>query len=116
MAEIFSGNSRYASDFQTVINRSVAIASLPLQQLSNNKLVLQDQSTALTGLDNKFASLQSALGSIESATGLSSYSSSVSNGSVVKANISSGAMEGTYTVEVTSLGSFSNTMSRDGLP
>ena len=30
---IFSGSSRFAQDFQSVIDRSVAIASFPLQQL-----------------------------------------------------------------------------------
>ena len=52
-SSVFSGNSRYSADFQAVIDRTVAIASLPISQLNAQKTSLSDQPTALTGLDGK---------------------------------------------------------------
>ena len=34
---LFTGNSTYSSDFTQVINRAVQIASLPIDQLTNEK-------------------------------------------------------------------------------
>lgn len=114
-SSIFSGGSRYSQDFQAVIDRSVAIASLPLEQLRSGKTTLEIQSSALSTLDSKFSSLEAAITSLSSATGLSSYNTSVSNGAVLKSTVSEGALAGTYSLEVTSLGSYSNSMSKSGL-
>jgi flagellar hook-associated protein 2 len=112
---IFSGTSRYASDFQSLISRAVSIASLPLTQLTIQKTALQAESTALSTLDTKFSSLQSAITSLETATGSGSFAASVSDETIVSATVSTGALEGIYSIEVTSLGSYTNTMSKDGL-
>ena len=112
---IFSGTSRYASDFQSLISRAVSIASLPLVQMTTQKTALQAESTALSALDTKFSSLESAITSLETATGGSSFVASVSDETIVSATVSTGALEGIYSIEVTSLGSYTNTMSKDGL-
>jgi len=114
-SSIFTGVSRYSSDFQALIDRAVAIASLPLSQLTAAKTTLEAESSALGTLNTKFTSLQSAITSLETATGISSYAVSVSNGSVVSASASTGATAGTYSIEVTSLGSNTSTMSKVGL-
>jgi len=114
-SSIFTGASRYSSDFQSLINRAVAIASLPLGQLTAAKTTLEAESSALGTLNTKFTSLQSAITSLETATGISSYAVSVSNGLVVSASASTGATAGTYSIEVTSLGSNTSTMSKAGL-
>lgn len=109
---IFSGTSRYANDFQQIINRSVAIASLPMTQLEAQKTTLSDQSSALGALDSKFAVLQSSLQGLASASG-SSWSTSISDASVVKADLTDGALAGVYSVQVAGLGSYTSAMSKD---
>lgn len=113
---IFNGNSRYASDFQTVIDRAVAIASLPLSQLNTEKTKLTDQSTALNAMDGKFASLQSAVQAIETSLGNSSFETSISQPSLISATLGDGVMEGGYSIEVTSLGAYTTTISADAGP
>lgn len=112
---IFSGNSRYASDFQSVIDRSVAIASLPLAQLNNTKLALTNEATALTSLQTKLTNFQSAVEKIGAALGSNSLQTTLVPSGPVSASVSEGAGEGTYTIEVTSLGSYANTMSNNTL-
>ena len=76
---LFSGNSRFASDFSTLIDRQVALASLPLATLQNTKSRLSDQSTELSSVDSRVASLQSSLTSLESALGTGSFTASAFN-------------------------------------
>jgi flagellar hook-associated protein 2 len=98
-----------------VIERSVAIASLPLQQLNNTKTLLSSQSTAVASLDTKFAALQDAIQALESTAVDHALGVSVQDESILSATVSSNAMEGTYTLEVTSLGAYSMSLSSDGL-
>ena len=115
---IFSGNSRYASDFQAVIDRAVAIATLPKTQMESARTALQDQSTALSTLDTRFSSLQSAINSLETATGNSSLystvSPTVSGDAAATATVGSGALEGTYSLQIDDLGAYSSVMSSSG--
>ena len=110
---IFTGTSRYSSDFQQIIDRAVAIASLPRTQMENTKSTLSAQTTALSALDARFEALQSALSSLNSATGV--YSTSASDGTVASASVSSGALAGIYLIEVADLGSYTSSMSMDAL-
>lgn len=113
---IFSGNSRFANDFQQIIERSVAIASLPIRQLTVEKAALSDQSAAVGRIDAKFLDLQKAIESLSLTTGQSALKASVSDSAIVSAGVSAGAIEGGYSIEVVGLGSYSNAISMDGLP
>lgn len=110
---IFTGSSRYSSDFQSVITRAVNIASLPLTQLNNVKNTLEDRSSALSSLDSVFSNLSSAIQTLQSSTGTSSFTSTTSRSGVVRATVGDGALAGSYQVEVTSMGSNSSSMSKD---
>lgn len=112
---IFNGTSRYSSDFQTLIDRAVAIASLPLTQLTTGKSTLEKESTAFATLDGKFTALQTAIASLENGSGLSSYGAWVSNGTILSVSLSAGAAQASYAVEVTGLGSSTSTLSKNGL-
>ncbi|MFN7993846.1 MAG: flagellar filament capping protein FliD [Bryobacteraceae bacterium] len=112
---VFMGNSAFATDFQTIINNAVALASLPMQQLQSQVTVLKNQSSTLSDLDTKFASLQTAFQTLENTT-TSSEAATVSDPSIVSATVASGALQGTYQIEVTSLGSYTSTMNNDALP
>lgn len=112
---IFTGTSRYSSDFQAVISRAVAIASFPLNQLNATKSAIAGQSTALSALDSKFGLLQTAIQTLQTATGTGSLTSTQSIPGIVQPTIGTGATEGTYSIEVTGLGSYTNTLSANGL-
>jgi len=109
---ISSGSSRYSSDFQSVIDRAVAIASLPLNQLTSDQTKLSSQSTDLSTLDSDFAALQTAEQNIESALGSTSLKSTISQTGVGNVTLSDGAMLGDYTLEVKKLGVYATSMSQ----
>jgi flagellar hook-associated protein 2 len=111
----FTGVSTYASDLQQVITRAVSIASMPLQLMQNQLQNLDDQQSALSGLGSTFSALQSAIAGIGTALGPSSYSAT-SSSSAISASVSSGALEGSYSVDVTDLGSYSTSVSDPSLP
>jgi len=114
-ANYFTGMSSFAGDLQQVITRSVSIASMPLQLMQNQLQNLDNQQSALTGLDSTFTALQNAIAGIGTALGPSSYSAT-SSSSAISASVSSAAMEGSYSVDVTSLGSYSTSISDPSLP
>src|ERR1035437_528158 len=114
-ATYFTGVSSYASDLQQVITRSVAIASMPLSLMQTQLQSLDNQQSALNGLDTTFTALQNAISGIGTTLGPSSYSAT-SSSSAISALVSSAALEGTYSVDVTSLGSYSTSISDPSLP
>jgi flagellar capping protein FliD len=108
---VFNGNSRYSADFQAVIDRTVAIASLPISQLQAQKTDLADQTTAMTGLDGKFNALQSALDKITAAVGGSAFDATVSDSAKLSVSLGDGAQEGNYSVRVVDPGAYASSMS-----
>ena len=111
----FTGLSSYSSDLQNALNRSIALASLPLQQLQNEQSALTNQSTALGSLNTQFSALQSAINSLNSAS-QNLLSSSVSDQTILSANVAAGALTGTYTITVKDPGSFSTVLSNSATP
>lgn len=111
---IFSGNSRYASDFQSIIERSVAIASLPLTALQSQRTTTASQQTAITSLVSKFSALRTALDNLDSGT-TAAPTATLSNSSVARVTASSGSLPAQMSLEVVSLGSYSSSLSADGL-
>ena len=116
ISPIFTGVSSYANDLQAVISRTVAIASLPLNQLQSQLQDMNGQSSALSGLDTNFTSLQTALGNLNTALGASSYDAVSSDTSAATVSVGSGALEGSYTIDISSVGSYSTAMSDPSLP
>ncbi len=113
---IFKGTSAYSSDFANVIGRAVAIAQLPVTQLSNTKTELTSQSDELTKLDTKFTALQTAVQKIAAALGGSSFQTSVTSDNVASTNVvdisvGDGAAEGVYSMNVTDIGAYETSMS-----
>jgi flagellar hook-associated protein 2 len=107
----FTGTSAYSTDFANVISRAVAIASLPITQLTNSKTTLTSQSTELTTLDTKFTALQTAVAAIGTALGGSSFQTSVSSPNVLNVSVGDGAQEGYYSMNVSSIGAYESSMS-----
>ncbi len=107
----FTGSSAYSSDFQNVIDRAVAIASLPMNQLTSDKTTLTNQVTELQTVDSKFAAVQTAVQGISDALDGSSFDATSSDDSVATANVSTGAMEGNYSIQVNDVGAYPTSLS-----
>jgi flagellar hook-associated protein 2 len=112
---IFTGSSQFSNDFQQVISRAVAIASLPMQQIQTSVASLQSQSSELTTLNTSFTAIQTAINNVQSALGLGSYSGTSSVTTVASVSLSGTPSAGTYSLEVDGLGSYARAMTNDGL-
>ena len=111
----FTGSSSYSADLQNAISRAVGFASLPLASLQNKQNDATNQQAALQSLSSTFQSLQNSVNALNSSIGNGSYTATLSNISAANASTSSGVTAGSYTVNITGLGSQTNTMSADGL-
>jgi flagellar hook-associated protein 2 len=107
---IFTGTSAYSQDFQNVINRAVAIASLPITLLTNQQTTLTNQSNELSTIDTKFTALQTAIQGIAEAMSGSSYQTTISDPTSVSASVSDGVQEGVYSINVENVGSYATSL------
>jgi len=110
----FNGSSTYSSSFQQVITRAVAIASLPEQSLQNEVTTLNSQASTVTSLSAAFTTLQADIQNIDGAVA-GSPSAQSSDSTAVSATAASGALNGTYTIQVDDVGSSTATLSPAGL-
>ncbi|HEY9140437.1 MAG TPA: flagellar filament capping protein FliD [Bryobacteraceae bacterium] len=106
----FTGASEYSEDLQNVISRAVAIAELPITQLTNQESALQSQSSALSSIDSDLGALQTAIQGVDSAMS-GSYQADVSNPAVVSASTGAGVVAGSYSIEVDSVGAYASSLS-----
>ncbi|MCU1336579.1 MAG: flagellar hook-associated 2 domain protein [Bryobacterales bacterium] len=111
---IFTGSSRYSTDLQQVLTRSIAIASLPLTQLNSQLTDLQNRSAALDSLNGKFAALQTALQAVSAAA--ASTSAQVSDDTVLAPHSDSTALPGSYAIHVVSAGAPTSAVTKSSLP
>jgi flagellar hook-associated protein 2 len=109
----FSGSSTYASSFQQVIQRAVGIASLPMQILQGDVTELTGKQQATSALGGSFQLLQTAMSAIGN-TSSGSPAAQVSDAGVT-ATASTGALPGTYSIQVDDIGSSTVSLSKDGL-
>jgi flagellar hook-associated protein 2 len=96
--EYFTGLSTYSSDFQSIIQRAVQIADIPVENLQNDESTINAQEQALSALEpdvSKLGSDVTALGTLASNQGLAASSSDTS---VVSAVNTGATAPGTYTV------------------
>lgn len=114
-AATFSGTSKFAADLQQAVTRAVAIASMPITQLNNRKTLLTEQQSAYQSLQGKFDDVSTAITSMISAMGVSSYSASNSDSSVMTAALTTGTLSGTYTIKVLTEGASTEATSKSGL-
>lgn len=110
---VTTGSSSFSNDLQNSVNRALAIASLPMQLLQADQSKISSQTSELSTLGNLFGTLQTSIQSLETAAGSNAVSASVSDPSVVQANLTGSALPGTYTVQVLDPGSSSSVISND---
>jgi flagellar hook-associated protein 2 len=114
-ASYFNGSSTFSASLNNVIANAVAKANLPITQLTNEQTVDTGQQAELQTLGTDFTTLQTALGSIDSATS-ASLAATVDTPSVATATVGTGALAGSYAVDITNLGAQTNTISNSTLP
>jgi flagellar hook-associated protein 2 len=107
----FNGTSTFSSDLQQVIARAVSIAALPVTQLNNTVSTLTSEQSALSNLSASFSSLQTDIGAINAALGSGNISASSSDTTVAMASATTGAMVGSYTLQVIDPGSQASALS-----
>jgi flagellar hook-associated protein 2 len=108
----FNGSSTYASSFQQVIQRAVGIASLPMQILQGDVTELTSKQQATSALGGSFQLVQTALTAIGTAS--SGSPAAQVTGTGVSADTSTGALPGTYSIQVDDIGSSTVSLSKDG--
>ncbi len=111
----FTGVSKYSEDFQTILTRSVKIASLPAQLLQSEQTELQAKSKALGDLRTAISGLAGKLqdlGELGAGGALQASSSS----SAVQVSLGDGASAGTYLItNITSLASSAVATAKTGV-
>jgi len=111
----FTGLSSFSSDFQSIIQRAVQIADIPVTNLQNQQAANTSKEQALTALEPGVSALGAdvaALGTLASTQGLSASSSDSTTVSVVNTGATAPA---TYTVSnITSLATAASETSLQG--
>jgi flagellar hook-associated protein 2 len=110
----FTGVSKFATSLQSVLARAVGIASLPLDALQAGLTDLTDKRSALQSMDSTFLNLQESVSSLDFAVSNSLLTPTISDPTIVSANVQPGATAGTYSVEVDNLGAYSTAISNPG--
>ncbi len=111
---LFNGSSTYAAQLQQTITHAVAVASLPLAALQTSQTQLVNQQTELQTVTSSFAAMQTAVNALGSSTGVGAFGASIANPTIASAAISSGIMAGSYSLDVSSIGSQTNAISKNG--
>ena len=106
-----TGSSSFSTDLQNSVNRAVAIASLPMQELQADQSTISGQTSELSTLGTLFGTLQTSIQSLGSAAGSNAVTASVDDTSVASASITGSALPGTYAVQVLDPGSSSSVLS-----
>lgn len=107
----FVGTSSYSQALQAALNRALAIAALPIQQLSANKAQTDAQSNELDQISSLLSTLQNALAAIPSSSGNGALAATVGNSSIVQATLNGPSLAGSYVIQVLDPGSFSSGLS-----
>ena len=108
---LFNGTSTFSTALQQVISNAVSLASLPMNQLQGEVTGVTNEQAALSSLSTSFSSLQSDVAAIDSAVSAGNVAATSSLTPVATASASSGALLGTYNLEVDNLGSQSTAVS-----
>ncbi|MBL8216574.1 MAG: flagellar filament capping protein FliD [Bryobacterales bacterium] len=94
----FTGVSKFSSDFQTILNRTVAIASQPVQLLQNQQKDLLQQKLLVSNLSGGVAGLATAVENLGQTAKGRALAASSSNTSKVTATNVSLAAPATFTI------------------
>ncbi len=110
-----SNVSQYSSDFQSILNRAVAIAQLPVTQLQNEDATLLQQAQQLSTLGTAVSSFQTSLTSLGTLARNQALLASSSDSSVVSVQDTGATSPANYTIsDITSIASAASETSISG--
>ncbi len=101
---VFTGISQYSDDFQTILNRAVSIANIPIRQMQNEQADLLTKKQLLTDLSASAAQLGSAVAELGEIGETKSLSLTTSNANRVAVTNTGATVAGSYTIsQITSV-------------
>jgi flagellar hook-associated protein 2 len=93
-----TGISSFSDDFQTILNRAVSIASLPLSAVQNDQIDLVAKKQLLTGFRSGVADLASAVSALAAFGDSRAVGASTSNANRVGVTVSGAVEPGVHTI------------------
>lgn len=110
----FTGLSKFSDDFQAIVNRTVAIANLPVNQLQSDQTDLLSKKTAMGGLRTSVSSLASAIASLGSVANNRAVAAG-SSSTKVGVDVNGSPVAASYAIsDITSLATVASATSRNG--
>lgn len=101
---VFTGVSEFSDDFQTILNRAVSVANIPLRALQNEQADLLSRKQLLAELRTAVAGLAGAVEALGAAGRTRALSASSTNTARVTVTLNGATQAGTYTIsEITSV-------------
>jgi flagellar hook-associated protein 2 len=94
----FTGLSTYSSDFQTIIQRAVQVADIPVQSLENQESTVQAQEQALSALEPAVTAVGNDVANLGTLASTQGLAASSSDPSVVAVQNTGATVPGTYTI------------------
>lgn len=107
----FSGQSKFSENYQQILQKSVQADSITLSGLDDSRNTAQSRLTAIQDLDSTFATLQQTVTYLTSTLGDDALAVSATNSSLASYSLGTGAIPGTYQLEVTDLGAATQSLS-----
>src|SRR5258706_13991304 len=99
-----TGVSQFSADFQTILNRAVQIAQIPVTFLQNKDADLLQRKTLLSGLSSSVGALATSLQSLGTVAAYQALAASSSNADVVSVTNTGASSAANYTIDsITSL-------------
>ena len=99
-----NGISQYASDFQSILTRSVQVANIPIQRLQNQQTLIEQQMSAASGLSGAVAAVATDLGNLGNLGTSKALTATSTDSSVVSAQVTGATASTSYAItNVTSI-------------
>jgi flagellar hook-associated protein 2 len=111
----FTGVSPYATDFQSVLNRAVAIAQLPITALQNQESDISDKEQLATGIQSAVANLATTVTNLGNLGTNGGISGSSSNTALAQVDNTSMTTPGTFQIsQISSLAAAASVTTTNG--
>jgi len=112
----FVGISSYSEDFQSILNRAVSIASVPVKQLQNQQANLLTKKQLLASLNTDMKSLADSIAAVGTVGGSKALTATSSNANRVTVTLNGATLPAGYTItDITSVAKAASENTATGL-
>lgn len=112
----FTGISQYASDFQSLLNKAVQVAQIPITQLQTEDSSVLSEESALSTLQTDVASLATAMQTLGQDASTAALGATSSNPDAVSVTATGASNPGSYTINsITSVAAAASEVSISGV-